>query len=347
MEAVQPVQSGGVDWYDVKQWGVEGKGWNDTERYFDRLPARAKGKVRPEVWNLSRDSAGMLARFETDSREIHVRWQLRSEALAMPHFAATGVSGVDLYARTPEGKWRWVATGQPDKYPVVEKQIISNLDPGCRAYMLYLPLYNGVEDIEIGVAAGAAFQPLPPRRQKPILFYGTSIVQGACASRPGMCHVAILGRRLNQPVINLGFSGNALMEPEVADLIAELDPSVFVIDCLPNMYASLIEERAEPLLRKVRAAHPETPIVLVEDRSFTNAYFLAEKREYHAASRAAFRAVYEKLLADGVKGLYYIEGEGLLGDDGEASVDGSHPTDVGFMRMADILEPVLRPLVEA
>lgn len=344
--AVHPVRTAdGIDWYDVKEWGVEGKGWVDTERYYDRLPARAATKVRPEVWNLAHDSAGMLTRFVTDSQSIRVRWRLLKPELDMADMAATGVSGVDLYAETPEGNWRWVATGQPDAFPLLDKELISNLDPGRRRYQLNLPLYNGVESVEIGVAAGSYFEGVPPRGQKPIVFYGTSIVQGACASRPGLCHVAVLGRRLNQPVINLGFSGNALMEPEVADLVAELDASVFVIDCLPNTNAALVEERAEPLLRKVRAAHPATPIVLVEDRTMPAAYFQAEKREFHAANRAALRKAYDRLVADGVTGIHYVTGEQLLGDDGDATVDGSHPTDVGFMRMVGVLEPVLRPLV--
>ena len=160
-----------------------------------------------------------------------------------------------------------------------------------------------------------------------------------------MTHVAILGRRLDWPVLNLGFSGNGKMEPEVAALLAALDPSVYVVDCLPNMNAQEVSDRAAPLVRTLRAAHPQTPIVLVEDRTNAGAAFRAAARQGHAARRAALWEEYQTLLAEGVSDLHYVAGERLLGDDGEATIDGSHPTDLGFVRMADALEPVLRPLL--
>ena len=96
--AIEPEVEEGVAWYDVCDGGVEGKGWTDTTRYFDRLPGRAEGVVREPVWNLSRHSAGMSACFETDAEEIHVRYRLLSANLDMSHMPATGVSGLDLYA---------------------------------------------------------------------------------------------------------------------------------------------------------------------------------------------------------------------------------------------------------
>jgi hypothetical protein len=336
-------------WCDVREWGVEGKGWSDTEHYFDRLPARANGVVREVVWNLSRNSAGMLARFETDAGRIAARWSFRSPPRVMVHMPAVASAGLDLYAQTPEGQWRWLGIGRPEGAPAgalqVEAMLAEGLDPARRAYTVYLPLFANLESLEIGVPDGATFAGIPPRRERPICFYGTSIVHGAVASRSGMTHSAILGRRLDRPFLNLGFSGNGQMEPEVAALLAELDPSVFVVDCLPNMQGPMVEERAEPLVRTLRAARPQTPIVLVEDRTYTNAIFKPVQRQRQAASRAAFRHAYDRLLASGVGGLSYVTGEQLLGDDGEATVDSSHPTDLGFMRQAAVLEPVLRPLV--
>jgi len=335
----------GFVWHDVREWGVEGKGWAETEGFYDRLPAKAKGRVREPVWNLSKHSAGMCAHFETDANALRARWTLRSASLAMTHMPATGVSGLDLYARDERGRFGWAGIGRPERAPQAEAALASGLAPGKRLYRLYLPLYNGVEKVEVGVPAGAQFTPVPPRKERPLLFYGTSIVHGGCASRPGMPHPAILGRRLNRPHINLGFSGNGQMEPEVAELLAEVDAAVYIIDCLPNMSAALVAEHADPLVRTLRKAHPDTPIVLVEDRTFCNAPFIPAQRQHHAASRAALRKAYQRLLDSGVKGLTYVPGEGLLGDDGEAAVDGSHPTDLGFVRMADALEPVLRGLL--
>jgi lysophospholipase L1-like esterase len=334
----------GLAWRDVRDWGVEGRGWNDTERYFDRFPHKAKGVVRDAVWSLSRHSAGMCCRFETDATAIWARYTLLSKSLAMPHMPATGVSGLDLYARDRERRWRWLGFVAPttDKLKV---RLAEGIEPGRREYLLYLPLYNGVESLEIGLAPQASFKPLAPRA-KPIVFYGTSITHGGCASRPGMAYPAIIGRRLDRPVINLGFSGSGTMDPEVGALLAELDASVYVIDCLPNMQGEAVAARTEPLVRQLRAGRPKTPIVLVEDRTYTNAALLPAQRERHAASRAALKAAYERLKAAGVQGLHYVEGEHLLGDDGEATVDASHPTDLGMLRMADTMEPLLRPLVE-
>lgn len=335
----------GVRWRDVSAWGVEGRGWDDTTRFYDRLPARAEKTVRPPVWGLSRHSAGMLARFETDAAEIRIRYTLRSPRLALPHMPATGVSGVDLYGRDGEGKDRWLAVVKPTAKSM-DVVLASGIDPrpdgGPRRYTIYLPLYNGVDSVEVGVDPAAAFTAVAPRKAKPIVFYGTSIMQGACASRPGMALGSILGRRLDRPVINLGFSGNGKMEAAVTDLMAELDAAVYAIDCLPNMKAAEVSERTGPLVRRLRRDRPETPIVLVEDRSNTSARFLKSRRAWHDANRRALKAEFEKLRDAGVKGLHYLAGERLLGSDGDAATDGSHPSDLGMARYADAYEPVLR-----
>jgi hypothetical protein len=228
--------------------------------------------------------------------------------------------------------------------------LIDNLLPGKREYLLYLPLYNGTKFVELGISNNATIEkagPWGPGTRKPIVFYGTSILQGLSASRPGMVHSAILGRRFNWPTINLGFSGNGKMEPEMADLLAELDPSVYVLDCLPNLVADEIKERVEPFVRKLRAAHPDTPIVLVEDRTMQDSFLIAGRMEYyHLKDRAELKAACERLEKSGVKNLYSIPGEHLFGDDGEGSVDASHPTDLGFMRQADIFAGVLGPLLK-
>ena len=348
MPAVLSAAPPAVAWHDVTSWGVEGRLWEDEERlrWFDRFPAAAEKTVPPDVWTLSRDSAGMAVRFETDAQTIRVRMKLLNEKLARPNMPATGVSGLDLYARDTTGRWRWVAVTKPEKQEF-EADLIPGLAlaPGRREYLAYLPLYNGVESLAIGVPEGAAFQRLAPRG-KPIVFYGTSITHGACASRPGMAHVAILGRRLERPVANVGFSGNGRMDAAVGDLVARVDAACYVIDCLPNMDAKLVRERCAPLVKQLRAARPAVPIVLVEDRRFTNEWILPAKKAHHDANHAALREAFDALRRDGVGGLFYLQGDGLLGDDGEGAVDASHPTDLGFMRQADAFEPVLREALQ-
>jgi lysophospholipase L1-like esterase len=336
-------------WTDIRQLGVEGRGWTDTKDFYDRLPAKAEGVVRPPVWDLSRNSAGLCVRFVTDATTLRARWAVTDPWLYLPNMTAIGKSGLDLYVRTENG-WRWLAVGQPAAQ-TNEVTLVKDLIPGKREYILYLPLYNGTKFAELGIPATNVIEKAGPwgaGERKPIVFYGTSILQGLSASRPGMVHSAILGRKFNRPTINLGFSGNGKMEPEMADLLAELDPSVYVIDCLPNMVADEITARTEPLVKKLRAAHPAVPIVLVEDRTLQDSFLIAGRMEwYHLKDRAALKAAYDRLQNDGVKNLYYIPGEHLFGDDGEGSVDGSHPNDLGFTRQAEIFAKVLEPLLKA
>lgn len=331
-----------LDWHDVTKWGIEGRILPDQDRklWFDRLPSSAEGKVTDAVWNLSRDSAGMMARFKTSSSAISVHYKVRKSQLGMPHMPATGVSGIDLYARDNDGKWKWVQVTKPATQEV-QTEIIQGLEPGVREYAAYLPLYNGIEFLKIGVEKGASFEGLAPRG-KPIVFYGTSITHGACASRPGMVHTNILGRKLDMPIVNLGFSGNGRMDQAVGEFLVQLDAAVFVIDCLPNMQPADVTAKCEPLVKQLRAAKPNTPIVLVEDRRFTNDWITPKKRQFHTDNHAALRKAYDSLVAQGIEKLFYIHGDSLYGDDTEGATDASHANDLGFMRQADVFEPVLR-----
>ncbi len=333
-----------LEWHDTMDWEVEGKGWDDTARHFERLPARAEGIVREPVWNLSRCSAGLSLCFVTDSPCIHARYNLLNETISMAHMPATSHSGLDLYALDAKGHERWVGISPPEGRHV-ESTLADGLAPGSRQYTLYLPLYNSPEHLEIGVEAGANLQPLPARPEKPILFYGTSIMHGASASRAGMCIPSIVSRRLQRRVINLGFSGNGIMEPEIADLLSELDPCLFIVDCLPNMAAPLVAERTIPLVRRIRQTRPETPILLVEDRTYANTGFFPAKAERHLTSRAALRNAWYELTNAGDEKIHYLEGERLLPHDGEATVDSSHPTDLGMAAYADAYEAAIRPIL--
>lgn len=338
---IQASDDSSIEWHDVRDWGLEGRGFNDTEMYFDRLPARAKANVREAVWNLSRHSAGMRVHFRAATEIIHVDHSLSTDKLSMPHMPATGVSGLDLYGKDSSGTWRWISVTHPTTRDI-RTELVRGLPGDLMDFTVYLPLYNGTEHLRIGVPKGSVFEPVAPRTEKPIVFYGTSITHGACASRPGMPHPAILGRRLDRPVINLGFSGNGKMEKEVGQYLTELNASVFVIDCLPNMDAAEITQRTVPLVQQLRAAHPTTPVVLVEDRSYSGSWVLSSQKRRNESSREALRGEYRKLLDSGVTGLHYIDGESLLGADRDDTTDGSHPSDLGFLRHADAMESVIR-----
>jgi lysophospholipase L1-like esterase len=337
-----------LTWHNVRDWGaggIQGRAFNDTESFFDRLPARAKGIVRDEVWTRSRHTAGMCINFDSDAAEIYIRYEVVNESLAMPHMPATGVSGLDLYAHVDKS-WHYLTTHSP-KSQSDSFRFAWDLTPipagESRRYRIHLPLYNGVKSFEIGVPKSATCTPTPTTESKPILFYGTSITQGGCASRPGMAFTNILARRLDRPILNFGFSGNGRMEVEVVRFLTEIDPAIFVFDCVANCTAEQLTERTAPCVKLVRDAHPKIPILLLAARA-GDLTLLDDVRPMHEQKKAAFKAVYEALRPSDPN-LHYRPGEDLTGSDGEATVDGSHPTDLGMMRYADALEPTLHQLL--
>jgi hypothetical protein len=335
----KPSKDGNTLWFDCKDLCVEGKGWNDTESFYSRFPAKARKTVSGNDYWLSTNSAGLCVRFSTDAPTIQVRWTVTSRALALPHMPATGVSGVDLYAKNRGAGWRFVGNGRP--LAVSNTAVFTSpSSPAAEQFLLYLPLYNGTRSIEIGIPKGCSISTPGPRaaaQPKPVVFYGTSIVQGACASRPGMASVAIAGRQLGVETVNLGLNGSGRMEPEIADLLAELDPSVFVLDSLWNMSPEQVAERAASFVAKLRAKHPTTPILLVEDSSFRN--------ESPTPRGVLLRGILDTLTAAGDKNLHYLSGKDMLGDDHEGTVDGCHPNDLGMMRQATAYTKAIAPLL--
>lgn len=332
-------------WRDAATLGIEGRGWTETTSPYHRFPTRAKAQVPSSVWELSQSSAGLVIRFVTRADQVEVRWSLTSGALAMPHMPATGVSGVDLYAREAEGGvWRFVQNGRPAGQDSNHAKLRLGPAGTERECLLYLPLYNGVSQLQLGTETGFDLRPAPERRaasRTPILVYGTSIVQGGCASRPGLAYPSVVGRRLDRPVINLGFSGSGRMESGVVELLAEQQPALFVIDCLWNLSGeppAEIERRVTQLITTLRQKHATTPIVFVGQSE------LHGERHPTVASQAQERAVRAESMA-GIPGLHLVAGTDLLGTDSEGTVDGVHPNDLGMLRHADVLVPALARLL--
>jgi hypothetical protein len=210
--------------------------------------------------------------------------------------------------------------------------------PPSKEYILYLPLYNGIKSIEFGVPKDSSLAKLkPPAPSDYLIFYGTSITQGGCASRPGMAMPAIVSRKLNRPIINLGFSGNGRMEPEIANLLSELNPAVYILDPIWNMNVKLVSERTEPFIHKIRESHPTTPIILVEDSSIYNR---------PTSKGNILRKIHTKLTAEGDKNLYFLSNINMLGEDREATVDGCHLTDLGMYRQSEVFIKFLKPILK-
>jgi hypothetical protein len=331
-----------LSWIDLREIGVEGRGWADTAHPFDRLPARAQKDLDPDLWTLSQHSAGMSCRFVTDSTQIFVRWALRHPLRTDPSMSRLSEAGFDLYVRRGKGYDLIGVCGTQDVAQTTQ-HLASALPPESHECLIHLPLYNGPDVVEIGIDPGSSLKPIAPRSptdHRPIVFYGTSITQGAFASRSGMAYPSILSRRLDRPIINLGFAGMGRMEPAMANLLAELPAGVFVIDPVPNLTAEQVAERTRPFIRTIRKAHPQTRIIMVESLIRSLSHYQPAWRERVPQSNAQVRAAYVDLCRDD-SNLKYVEGSRLVGEDGEMTVEGTHPTDWGFAHIADVLAPLL------
>ena len=348
---------GPINWWDPAAHNfpvIEGQAWTgETEGPYHRLPARAKGNVREAVWGLSKNSAGLVVRFYSDAEEIIVRYQVSRENYSMPHMPATGVSGVDLYAKGPHGEWTWAAGRFSFKDTISYR--FSGLRPNDaqhkmgREYRLYLPLYAETKWLHIGVKGKAMITPIPVRKEKPVVVYGTSIAQGGCASRPGNAWTAILGRALDRPLINLAFSGNGRLEDDVLELVGEIDAKVFVLDCLPNMLPSRFSHeelrgRIISAVRYLKEKRPDTPIVLAEHAGYTDGGINDGRKGSFTGVNEVLGKVFEELKKEGVSGLWLAPTEGF-GQDINTTVDGTHQNDLGMLLYAQGYEKVMREVL--
>lgn len=329
---------------DASSFPLFGKAIAETSGHYTRFPASYEEQTRKPLWRLSQNSAGQYIRFRSDATEIHAKWV--NGNYKMPHMTEVGIGGLDLYTLTKDG-WRFIGAGFTWKSDTHhERKIVSNMKPKMREYMLYLPLYDKIDSLYVGVPEGAVLEaPLAnsPKREKPIVMYGTSILQGGCANRAGMAHTSIISRKLDRQVINLGFSGNAHLDPEVAQLMARVeDPGVFVLDFVPNCKADRINEKGEAFFRILRESHPDVPIVFVENPAFPHAIVDEKTKNDIKENNAALKNLYKKMKKEGQKKLYYVTNKGMTGDDGEAFVDGVHLTDLGMLRYAEHVAPVIR-----
>ncbi len=332
-------------WYDATQFEILGQAWTDLAHPYDRLPVHAETKVRPELWRLSTHSSGLVIYFSSNATSIHVRWYLRYNA-DLSHMAATGVKGVDLYAWN-EGKWQFINCGRPSGKEN-ETKLITGMSSEWKEFLLYLPLYDGIDSLFIGINSNSEIRSPGESRLsgKPIIFYGTSITQGGCATRPGMAYTSIIERQLGREVINLGFSGNGRMEPELAELMSGIDAACYVIDCLPNLNSEQVTERTIPFVELLKGKQPEIPVLLIESVIPEDAFFNQERRSEVEAKNKNLFASFQQLQQQGIQKLYYVPWEKLVGYDHEATVDGVHYTDLGFMRYADRIIQYLEGILE-
>jgi len=332
--------------YDASAFPVLGKATEQTATRYERLPDSLRTIIRQPLWELGQNSAGLSIRFRSNSTSIAARWDVFLNR-NMNHMTATGIKGLDLYS-LEDGEWVFVNSGRPTGQHN-EAVIISNMSAVDREYMLFLPLYDGVTALAIGVDSLATIgQPKTdlPVRTKPVVAYGTSITQGGCATRPGMAHSNILSRWLNRELINLGFSGNGRLDYEIAEVIADVDASLYILDFVPNATVDETNEKTVRFYSIIRNRRPDTPILFVENPLFTHLRFDQQAAEGIRIKNETIRRIVEELQAKGDSRVFLLSSQGMLGNDGEATVDGIHFTDLGFLRYAELLYPVIKQMVK-
>lgn len=325
---------------------IIGKGFDDSHVKYGRVPASLKGELRKELLSLGANSAGIAVRFSSNSSYIGAKWKVL-EDVNMNHMPGTGIKGIDLYILDGV-TWRYAGTARPNAKESFGI-FIKNMTRQNREFIAYLPLYDGVEYVEIGVEREARLS-LPQinrltkrEERKPIVFYGTSITQGGCASRPGMAYPSILGRMLDRETINLGFSGNGKMDFSMAKAITMIDADAVVLDCLPNTTAQSLRDSAYRFIGYILENRPGVKLYMIENPNFPYLFADVETKAALDEENKVWRELFARFVSEGHENIIYIRGENLLGEDGETTVDGVHYTDLGFLRFAESIREYFTP----
>lgn len=332
----------------------------ETERTYARLPRYVKDSIPEgrELWDRQQCSSGIGVRFATNSTRIGCKYTLYWDT-HMIHMADTGLKGTDLYILEGDSVWRHVNTNRPyvkkdengNKTKLVESTYVSNLDGQMHEYVIYFPLYDGIEDFSVKIDSGAVItkgRPEVINANRRIVAYGTSILQGGCASRTGMAATNIIGRELNCEVVNLGFSGEGKQDTYVARAMATIpDVDVFLLDPVPNCTEMMCDTLTYNFVKTLRTLRPDVPIVMLEGPIYPYARYDSFFGKYLPKKNDAFRRNYERLKAENPDNLYYVTSEGLDGPEDDGTVDGIHLTDLGFLHYANKMIPILRPLLDA
>lgn len=314
---------------------ILGKGAN-TESEFHRVDTAKYPDMPKGVKGLLTNSAGLFVTFKTNSTSISAKWCVTNKKTSS-NMTAIAYKGLDLYIKK-DGKWQFAGVGRPNA-TCSEYALVKNMDNSEKECLVYLPLYDETKSLEIGVDENASFTELENPFKKKIVIYGSSILQGASASRPGMAYPARLSRSTGFNFVNIGLSGSAKMEKAVVDMLADMPADAYILDCIPNSSPAEIKERTSYLVKTLRSRYPKAPIIIVQTIVREHGFFDKSVGARVSQQNEEILKQYELLKGQGVKDLYFISAENLLGTDHEATVDGTHPNDIGFDRMLQKLEP--------
>ena len=331
-----------VVFYDVRKEPFAVYGLYDyrNEPDFKRLPDEVANTVNKGVAGLAYHTAGGRVRFSTDSDYVAIRAEMPKIG-RMPHFALTGSSAFDLYVDDPQtGITRFYKEFRPAvDFTGGYESIVRFGEKKLRHFTVHFPSYSRVRNLQIGLQQGAALgEGMQYRNDTPVVYYGSSITQGGCASRPGNSYQNVIAQRMGLDYINLGFSGSGKGEPEIAEYMASLDMMAFVCDYDAN--APTVEHlwgTHLPLYQAVRAKHPDIPYIMISrvhvDRNYADTL---ERRD-------VIIDTYRYAREQGDRNVYFIDGESVFRGKyaNMCTVDGCHPNDLGFALMADAIGATL------
>ncbi len=339
------------DVLDSSRFRMINRGFSVAETHtpFTRIPEALRDSVRPGLWDRGLCSSGYAFRFATNSKRIGIEYNLLWNA-HLPHMAYTGIKGTDLYILRPDGVWEFVNCNRPTRDSIQTKTFVENLDGQMHEYMLYLPLYDGINWMRVGIDSTAVITAPTvnsPALRKKIVFYGTSVLQGGCATRPGMVGTSIIQRDLNVECVNLGFSGEGKMDFCMARAMATIpDVVAYVLDPIPNCTEMMCDTLTYDFVKILRTLRPDVPIFMVEGMEYSYEKYDSFFRNYLPRKNAAFFRNYERLKKENPRNLFYIDRYNQWGPDNEGTVDGIHLTDIGFYFYAKKLEPYLIPYLQ-
>ncbi|MBQ1209806.1 MAG: glycoside hydrolase family 3 C-terminal domain-containing protein [Bacteroidales bacterium] len=343
MVASSHLQAGELKYYDASELTIIGKAL-PTDAPFTRVD-RFDFKLE-SINRKALHSAGIGVVFKTDSRTISAKWYTDRSILS--NMNPIGSKGLDLYIRDAQGQWRWAGSGKPNLKADLKQHsatLVSNMREGEKECLLYLPLYNRCDSLFLGIDEGAKIEAMENPFKHRVFFGGSSITHGASPNRAGLCYTGLLGLKYGIYAMNFGFSGDFKLNKELAEYSAMVDADVFIFDAFSNPTPEEIEARFNPFMDIMRAAHPTTPIIFLQTNRREIRNFDLSQDEYGARKQAtAKRMVEQRQLSD--CNLYFIDSKDFLTPDGNATVDGSHPTDIAFQRTIDKIYPLLRDLLE-
>ena len=313
-----------------KNFALYGVAYDEKENRFVRMPLDVAATVNEGVGYLAKHTAGGRICFSTDSKslEITVTYDCLEKMIHMP---LSGSAGFSLFEKKEQGE-RYIAYLAPAPHQGEGYTAAAKLaGEGMRDYVLYFPLYNGVTSLSITLDATAKVEKKEPYRDVlPIVYYGSSITQGGCASRPDNAYQALISKKNNIDFINLGFSGNAKAEKTMVEYLTQIPCSLFVCDYdhnAPN--ADYLESTHYALYQQYRKACPDTPILFLT-KPDTRGDSEGDRRI------KIIRNTYAKAKKAGDNKVYFLSGKSFYGnqDRWNFAVDGCHPTDYGFALMA-------------